>query len=183
MTKFTINPRVVYSGDTCYITIAAFIVISQSIYLLTHLGARTSTMSCLNYCETWGIETRRTSVYHPETNGKVEPFIKSYNRNQLKKVTDDPDWRDVRPCIARRRRVQAFAQPTGSDVTIQQTQAPLPDPQPSTSYATPRNDNRNTETEPMMVIDPPHGYHLRRRRAQPGNKTDGHKRQRCAAFY
>ena len=47
MTKFTINPRVVYSGDTCYVTIAAFIVISQSIYLLTHLGARTSTMSCL----------------------------------------------------------------------------------------------------------------------------------------
>ena len=46
MTKFTINPRVVYSGDTCYVTIAAFIVISQSIYLLTHLGARTSTMSC-----------------------------------------------------------------------------------------------------------------------------------------
>ena len=42
MTKFTINPRVVYSGDTCYVTIAAFIVISQSIYLLTHLGARTS---------------------------------------------------------------------------------------------------------------------------------------------
>ena len=34
MTKFTINPRVVYSGDTCYVTIAAFIVISQSIYLL-----------------------------------------------------------------------------------------------------------------------------------------------------
>ena len=33
MTKFTFNPRVVYSGDTCYVTIAAFIVISQSIYL------------------------------------------------------------------------------------------------------------------------------------------------------
>ena len=26
MTKFTINPKVVYSGDTCYVTIAAFIV-------------------------------------------------------------------------------------------------------------------------------------------------------------
>ena len=48
MTKFTINPRVVYSGDTCYVTIAALIVISQSIYLLTHLGARTSTMSCFS---------------------------------------------------------------------------------------------------------------------------------------
>ena len=33
---FTIRPnrRVVYSGDTCYVTIAAFIVISQSIYSL-----------------------------------------------------------------------------------------------------------------------------------------------------
>ena len=49
MTQFTINPRVVYSGDTCYVTLSAFIVISQSIYLLTHLGARTSTMSCLDY--------------------------------------------------------------------------------------------------------------------------------------
>ena len=29
MTKFTINPSVVYSGNTCYVTIAAFIVISQ----------------------------------------------------------------------------------------------------------------------------------------------------------
>ena len=28
----------------------------------------------LNYCETWGIDTRRTSIYHPETNGKVERF-------------------------------------------------------------------------------------------------------------
>ena len=109
--------------------------------------------------------------------------IKSYNRNQPKKVTDDPDWRNVRPRVARRQRVQAFAQPTGGDVTIQQTQAPSPDPQPSTSYATPRNDNRNTETEPMVINPPPHGYQLRRRRAQPGNNTNGHKRQRCAAFY
>ena len=54
MTKFTINPRVVYSGDSCYVTIAAFIVISQSIYLLTHLGARSSTMSC-STCF-WGLK-------------------------------------------------------------------------------------------------------------------------------
>ena len=45
----------------------------------------------LNYCETWGIETRRTSIYHPETNGKVERFItgagviKSYKQEPAEK--------------------------------------------------------------------------------------------------
>ena len=41
MARFTINPAALpYSGDNCYVTIGAFI--SQS-----KLGARTSTMSCL----------------------------------------------------------------------------------------------------------------------------------------
>ena len=120
--------------------------------------------------------------------------VKSYNGNQLKKVTDDPDWRDVRPRVERRQRAQAFPPPAGSDVTARQMQAtqqipptpavnytPSPDSQPSTSYATPRNDSPDTETEPM-VIDPPHHYHLRRRRAQPGATTEDHKQQRCAAL-
>ena len=38
MAKFTINPRVVYSGDNCYVTIAALIVISQSSYSLLSWG-------------------------------------------------------------------------------------------------------------------------------------------------
>ena len=45
----------------------------------------------LSYCETWGIDTRRTSIYHPETNGKVERFItgagviKSYKQESAEK--------------------------------------------------------------------------------------------------
>ena len=118
--------------------------------------------------------------------------IKSYNRNQLKKVTAGPDWRDVRPRVARRQRAQVFAQPTGSDVTIHQTQAgqqvpraptvvdpPSPDAEPSTSCAPPGNDNRNSE--PMIIV-PPHGYNLRRRRAQSTDEATGHKRQRWTAF-
>ena len=38
--------HLVYSGDNCYVTIAALIVISVQL-LSTQLGARTSTMSCL----------------------------------------------------------------------------------------------------------------------------------------
>ena len=152
----------------------------------------TKAHECIPFDSKWDLPKEVTRIRgpvvwcRPITGAGV---IKSYNRNQLKRVTDDPDWRNVRPRVARRQRAQAFAQPTGSDVTIQQRQAakqippapalddtPSPDSQPSTSSATPRNDNRNTETEPM-VIDPPHGYQLRRRRAQPGNKTNGHKRQ------
>ena len=120
--------------------------------------------------------------------------IKSYNRRQLKKVMDGPDWRDVRPRVARRQRVQVFAQPTGSDVTVQRTQAAqqippapapvdtlAPGPQPSTSYAPSRNNTQVPGTEPV-TSDPPHGYNLRRRRAQAENNWTGHKKQRCAAF-
>ena len=49
--------------------------------------------------------------------------IKSYNGNQLKKRTDDADWRDVRPRVAHRQRAQTFAPPVKDDVTARQTQA------------------------------------------------------------
>ena len=47
MTKFTINPRVVYSGDTCYVTIAAFS--HFTVYLLT-----------------WGLGHLRCLVYYDD---------------------------------------------------------------------------------------------------------------------
>ena len=47
MVKFIINPiALLYSGDKCKVTIAAFIVISATLYSRVVLGARTSTMSC-----------------------------------------------------------------------------------------------------------------------------------------
>ena len=79
----------------------------------------------LSYCETWGIDTRRTSIYHPETNGKVERFItgagviKSYKQESAEK----------------------------GDVTIQQTTPPRLTLNHQQSYVTPRNDNRTQETE------------------------------------
>ena len=42
----------------------------------------------LNYCETWGIDTRRTSIYHPETNGKVERFHRTL-KNILRKLINN----------------------------------------------------------------------------------------------
>ena len=94
--------------------------------------------------------------------------IKSYNRNQLKKITDDADWRDVRPRVARRQRAQAFAPPVNDDVTARQPPAKRqngttpavartspPDPQPSTSYATSPDNHSGTDTTPEpMVTDP-----------------------------
>ena len=112
---------------------------------------------------------------------------RSYNRNQLKKVNSDADWRDIRPRVPRRQRARVFAQPVPADVRPSTVTSPLIRNHPAPAvHFTPAVDVEPSTSNPPDLPQPvSHRYFLRKRNQDPADPPDtltARKRQRCAAL-